>query len=270
MPFVRTNGIRLHYTERGQGEPLVLLMGLGAPGSVWEEHARVYERHFRCFLIDNRGAGQSDKPVGPYTTKAMAEDTLGLVRELGLEAVHLSGISMGSAIAQEVALAAPERVRSLTLNCSWQACGSYTASVFETLAAGYERLRPDEFQRLLQAFIYTPAYHEAHGDKLEAARRAALTEAEPMPAHAFRAQCDACLTHRTAGRLAAVAAPTLLTVGDRDAFTPLPLTEAIAAEMPQAELEVFSGSGHTHHWDRLDDFNRRTLDFLLGHRASGR
>ncbi|MFC5650598.1 alpha/beta fold hydrolase [Paenibacillus solisilvae] len=266
MPFVQTNGTELHYTERGIGEPIILLMGLGAPGSVWEEHVRAYESHFRCILVDNRGTGRSAKPEGPYTTKMMAADTTGLLDALKIGEAHISGISMGSAIAQEIALAAPGRVRSLSLHCSWQQCDNYTRSVFETLGSGYSHMPADEFQKLLQLIIYTPSYFNQNGGKLEAARDTALLEEQPMPVHAFLAQCEACITHHTTGQLGAITAPTLITVGDRDIFTPLRLSQSIAAEIKQAELHVFEGSGHTHHWDRLEDFNRLTLDFLLRHR----
>jgi len=268
MPFAATNGIELHYTERGRGEPLVLLMGLGAAGSVWEEHVRAYEKHFRCILVDNRGAGESSRPEGPYTTKMMAADTIGLLDALGIGQAHFAGISMGSAIAQEAVLTAPERVRSLTLNCSWTACSVYTRRIFETLGAGYSGMRADDFQKLLQLIIYTPGYHEQHLAVLEAARQAALVQVNPMPVHAFQAQCDACISHDSTGRLGAVKAPTLITVGDKDLFTPLPLSLAIAQEIKHAELEIFQGSGHTHHWDKLEEFNRITLDFMLRHQLS--
>jgi pimeloyl-ACP methyl ester carboxylesterase len=70
VPNVTANGIHLQYTERGSGDPLILLMGLGATGSRWEDHVAAYQRHFRCLLIDNRGAGASDCPPGAYTTRS--------------------------------------------------------------------------------------------------------------------------------------------------------------------------------------------------------
>lgn len=85
MPIVRANGININFEERGQGEPLILIMGLGADGSVWELDAQAYEQHFRCILMDNRGAGFSDKPAGPYTTEMMADDTAGLLDALGIK-----------------------------------------------------------------------------------------------------------------------------------------------------------------------------------------
>src|SRR6185436_682911 len=131
MPTVGSNGIRIHYEERGSGDPLILIMGLGAPGSRWEDHAAAYERHCRCILGDNRGAGASERPPGPYTTRKMADDTAGLMTALGIENGNIAGISMGSAIAQELALAYPKKVRSLVLVSSWSRCDRYTQNVFE-------------------------------------------------------------------------------------------------------------------------------------------
>ena len=85
MPTVVSNGIRIHYEEQGSGDPLILIMGLGAPGSRWKDHAAAYEKYFRCILMDNRGAGESDRPLGPYTTRKMADDTAGLMLALGIE-----------------------------------------------------------------------------------------------------------------------------------------------------------------------------------------
>ena len=96
MPAITTtDGISIHYETRGEGEPLLLVMGLGADGSVWEEHVQEYEKHFQCVLIDNRGVGQSDKPAGPYSTERMARDVLEVAESLGFERAHAAGISMG-------------------------------------------------------------------------------------------------------------------------------------------------------------------------------
>lgn len=250
----------MHYTVRGnaEAEPLVLLMGLGADGSIWEKHVQAYEQHYCCYLLDNRGAGRSSKPSGPYSTAMMAADTIGLMQALGIESAHVSGISMGSAIAQEVALAAPEWVRTLTLNCSWSRCAPYAEQVFRTFRSGYAALQPDEFQDLLRLFIYTPDNHVQYAEEWAAAGEAG----DVMPEHAFQAQCDACIGHDTTGRLGAIKVPTLITVGDQDIFTPKNLSLDILREIPHARLDVFEGSGHTHHWDQLERFNRTTVAFM--------
>lgn len=262
MPLVQTNGIQLHYTERGSGQPLILLMGLGADGSMWESHVRAYEKSFRCILVDNRGAGISDKPEGPYSTAEMAQDTIGLMDALEIQKAHISGISLGSAIAQEVALQTPERVTSLTLNCPWSRCDNYLIRVFETLRASYEAMSAEDFQKLLQLFIFTSDYHEQSLEDLVQRQEAARKNASPMPVHAFQAQCDASISHQTEGRLNNIKVPTLITVGDEDRFTSPDLARSIAQEIPGSKLEIFKRSGHTHHWNRLEEFNQYTLAFM--------
>ena len=265
MPYVNTNGIRIFYEERGVGEPLILIMGLGADGSLWEEHVKVYEKHFHCILIDNRGSGRSDKPQGPYTTSMMAEDVAGLMKALDIEKAHVSGISMGSGIAQELALAYPEKIKSLILIASWDQCDNYTKRIFEMFRSMIESSDSSAFTRMLQLWIFTPEYHNKNLDDLLKREEDGKRNPYPMPVHAFQAQCDACISHNTKGRLGAINAPVLITSGDRDIFTPLHYSQSIAAEIPNAELFVLPGTGHTHHWERLKEFNQKTLDFLLKH-----
>src|SRR5690606_31420471 len=109
MPLVKSNGINLYYEERGVGDPLLLLMGITAPGAAWEKHVAFWEKSFRCILIDNRGVGKSDKPPGPYSTAQMADDCAGLLVNLGLEKIKVVGCSMGSTIAQQLAIRHPEK-----------------------------------------------------------------------------------------------------------------------------------------------------------------
>jgi pimeloyl-ACP methyl ester carboxylesterase len=263
MPTVASNGIRLHYEERGQGEPLILLMGLGAPGSKWDEHAAAYEKHFRCILVDNRGAGESDQPPGPYTTRMLAEDTAGLMQTLGLQQARVAGLSMGSAIAQELALAYPHLVRSLVLISSWSRCDAYTQAVFDHFKQARAALAPADFVQLLQLWIASPPYYAAHQAQMLSDQAGAAEGYMPLPA--FQAQCEACRSHDAYERLGAIRAPALLTVGDADIFTPLRLTREMHARLPAAEMLVFEGLGHIHHWEDVARFNEQTTRFLLAH-----
>jgi pimeloyl-ACP methyl ester carboxylesterase len=263
MPSVNTNGVRLHYEERGQGEPLVLLMGLGAPGSKWADHAAAYERHFRCLLVDNRGAGDSDKPTGPYTTRMLADDTAGLMQVLGIENARVAGLSMGSAIAQELALAYPHLVRSLVLISSWARCDRYTQAVFDHFKKARARLSPADFVQLLQLWIAAPPYYEAQITQMLQDQASAADGY--MPLEAFAAQCEACRSHQALERLDQIRVPSLLTVGDADIFTPLRLTAEMHARLPGSVMEVFEGRGHIHHWEDLERFNALTTQFLREH-----
>lgn len=255
---VRTNGIEIAYVERGSGDPLVLIMGLGADLSAWELHLRSYAQQFRCIAVDNRGAGDSDKPEGPYSTAEMADDYAGLIRNLGLGRVRVVGISMGGAIAQELAIRHPELVERMVLVSSWARTGTFTAEVLEEFRNLRSILTEAEFARLLQLRIWTPAYIEGHFDQLSAARGVPST----MPHHAFEAQSAACLGHDTTGRMANLRVPTLITVGGSDTFTPLVRSEELRSQIPGAELKIFPDSSHAHHWEELEEFNRYTMEWL--------
>jgi pimeloyl-ACP methyl ester carboxylesterase len=267
-PYVNVNGIKLAYEERGSGEPLVLIMGLGADGPVWDLHARAYAERFRCFLVDNRGTGESDKPEGPYTTAQMADDYAGLIRELGLGKVRVAGISMGGAIAQELALRHPDLVRSLVLVCTWAKFEPYAVQVFDNLAHLRPITTPETFLELLHLWIWTPAYVNAHAGEMAEGRAAAneaLKNGSWMPPHAFAAQASACNTHDATGRLQDIRVPVLLTIGTADIFTPMAYTEYLHQHIAGSELVTFPGWGHVHHWEDLERFNQVTRDWLEKH-----
>ena len=116
MPTVRVADVSLYYVEAGAGEPLVLVMGLGADHLAWGFQFPVLAERYRVIAFDNRGAGQSDVPDRPYTTRMMADDTAGLMDALGIDRAHVLGVSLGGMIAQEIALNHPARVRSLQLH----------------------------------------------------------------------------------------------------------------------------------------------------------
>ena len=261
MPIVISNGIRIHYQERGNGDPLILIMGLGAPGNRWKDHAAAYEKYFRCILMDNRGAGESDRLPGPYTTRTMADDTAGLMTVLGIESASIAGISMGSAIAQELALSYPKMVRRLVLVSSWSRCDRYTQTVFEHFKKMRELASPADFTQLLQLWIASAPYYEENFDEM--VQDQSNAQEDYMPVDAFQAQSDACIMHNTFDRLDMITAPTLLTVGDADIFTPLRLTAEMHERMRGSEMVVFQGLGHIHHWEGLERFNDVTTQFLL-------
>jgi pimeloyl-ACP methyl ester carboxylesterase len=266
MPTIHVNGMDMYVEEQGEGEALVLIMGLGADGTLWQQHVDSYSRYLRCILIDNRGAGRSAKPIGPYTTTMMAEDTLAVMNALGIDKAHVSGISMGGAIAQELALLAPGRIQSMTLISTWQQCDVYTTRVFEMFRSLITTSDPLTFGRMLELWIFGPLFVNYHTDELLRREELGKLNPNPMPQHAFQAQCDACITHHTVERLGGLQIPVLITVGDKDIFTPLHYSVALAQEIPGSELLVFEDCGHAHHWEQLELFNEKTLNFMQKHR----
>src|ERR1700686_1005878 len=118
MAFVENQGARIYWDEQGQGEPVLLIMGLGYPSAMWYRTRPALASHYRTIALDNRGAGQSDTPPGPYSIRLMASDAAAVLEAAGSESAHVFGVSMGGMIAQEFALQYPQRVLSLILGCT--------------------------------------------------------------------------------------------------------------------------------------------------------
>src|SRR4030042_2301653 len=118
MPRANVNGTNIYYGVHGQGEPLVMIMGFGGGCRGWYFQTRAFKKHYRVIIFDNRGIGKSDKATEPYTIRTMASDILGLMDNLGIEKANVLGMSLGSLVAQEIAIEHPERAMKLILACS--------------------------------------------------------------------------------------------------------------------------------------------------------
>ena len=261
--FVDSNGTQIYYQIRGTGEPLVLLMGFGADGNVWELHAAEYEKHFQCIILDNRGVGKSDAPPGPYSTVMMANDTLAVMDHLGISKAKVAGISMGGAIAQELALNHPDRVSCLALISTWPAFNNYAKTVYQNLIKLRKTSKPDDFMELLQLWIFAPPYYETGMADLKEGQAAAASNPTPQSQQGFEGQLTACMNHDSVDRLGQIKVPTLITIGTMDIFTPPPFSDILHQGISGSKLEVFPTGGHVHHWEDLERFNRVTRDFLL-------
>ena len=265
----KANGINISYEVCGNGEPLILLMGLGASGRKWAPHIETYEKHFQVYATDNRGAGLSDKPVSyAYTIRDMAEDTIGMMDAEGIEKAHLNGISMGGAIAQYIAVHYPERVRSMILTNTFPYCCTSFRRAIELMRESTGQLDPVTATRLCQWIIFAQPFQETNEDYMLECEYADLNDPNPMPAYAYKAQCNAILGFDILADLPKVKAPTLVVGGDRDLFVPVSVTEEMAGAIPGAKLYMAKDGGHVQHWEQLEAYNKVTLDFLLSHREN--
>lgn len=267
MPVVYANGINLYYEEQGSGEPLLLIMGITAPGSVWEKHIAYWKENFRCISFDNRGVGQSDKPEGEYTTAQMADDCAALLDALGIGEARVAGVSMGSTIAQQLALRHPAKVRSLVLMCPWARCDNMAKAIFQHMVDCKAALPADAFTLFIQQLIFSKATwdNEAEAAAMAEGRVAALTAPEQQPLHGLKGQAAACINHDVYAQLPSVKQSTLVIGGKADIFTPVWMAEEVAGAIPNAELFLYNDCGHAFHWEQLNDFNERVRQWLLNH-----
>jgi pimeloyl-ACP methyl ester carboxylesterase len=267
MPHVETNGINMYYEERGSGDPVIMIMGITAPGAVWEAHADDWSQQFRCIMPDNRGVGATDKPPGDYSSEMFADDYAGLMDALDIEQARIVGVSMGSIIAQQLALRHPAKVKSAVLMCPWARCDRYAKSVFQHMKDCKARLRPEEFMEWVQLLIFTKPFwdnDDAYQSILDGRGDAANGEA-PQPLHGLEGQAAACVNHNVLDQLGDIQTPCLVIGGKDDIFTPRWMGEEVAAGIPNAELHLYDNAGHAFHWECMEDFNPRVREWLAAH-----
>lgn len=267
MPTIESNGINIYYEERGNGDPLLLIMGITAPGLVWEDHVSYWQDHFRCILFDNRGVGRSDKPEGPYTSAQMADDSAGLLEALKIPSAKVVGVSMGSIIAQQLALRHPEKVQCLVQMCPWARCDRKTKTVFRHMMHIKAHLRPEQFQHFIQLLIFDKSSWDDDGiykDLLEGQKEAAH-DPMPQPLHGLEGQAEACINHHVLDDLNKIEKPCLVIGGEEDRFVPSWMVREVADAITASELHLYKDSGHAFHWENIEDFNPRVANWLKEH-----
>jgi len=260
MPRVRANGLELMYEELGSGEPLVFISGTSVDRSIWGGQVAHFAGRYRCITFDNRDVGESTIVGEAYTPRDMAADTAALLTALDVPPAHVVGHSLGGAIAQELTLAEPSRVRSLVLVGTWARNDDYTRTLFDTWKRMRRRFDDREF---LEGMLLTGVGHTF----LTSAGIAPMVEMflaapHPQPADAFCRQVDADLAHDTAGRLASIAAPTLIIDGSEDTIFPPPHHALLAARIPGARRVTIPHVGHSPPIENTDAFNATLAEFL--------
>lgn len=266
MPTICVNDIDLYYELYGDGEPLVLISGLGYGLWQWHKMIPFLAERRQVIAFDNRGAGQTAKPAGPYTAAMLAEDTARLIEEVIGGPAAVMGHSMGGFIAQQLVLSRPDLVGKLIL-ASTNFGGPNAAPVPpEALAAMMDRSGdPADVVRRGVAVATAPGFIDAHPD--------ALTElinyrfSNPVPPEAYQAQMAiglGLLSPAAAfdGKLGAIQAPTLILFGAHDRVVPPANAQLLAAQIRHSQTVILPGAGHMFPLEAPAEAARAVLEFL--------
>jgi 3-oxoadipate enol-lactonase len=261
MPHAELNGFDIHFDVHGEGEPLICVHGLGCDRRAWALQIQPFSEQFRAVFFDNRDVGQSSLASADYTTADMAQDVLALADHLELETFHLLGISLGGMVSQQVALAAPERVRTLTLAVTHggvQKAGRLRGH----LLGSYARHLPleDRVDNLLY-LCYTEAFFE-NEQLYEFMRNALLENPYPQPPEAFARQAAAGAHHDIRDRLHELQMPVHVIGAERDLMIPVWKSRELAGLIPQSKLSVIEAQGHGVMWEAAEEFNNLVTEFI--------
>jgi pimeloyl-ACP methyl ester carboxylesterase len=259
MPFADNQGTRIYWDEQGTGAPVLLIMGLGYPSAMWHRMRPALSASYRTIALDNRGAGQSDVPPGPYSIALMASDAAGVLDAAGVPSANVFGVSMGGMIAQEFALQYPGRVQSLILGCT--AAGGPTAKRAEP--AAIEMLKARTWMSREQAaeaavpFIYDTGTPRHLIDK-------DIAQRDPWPTSpaGYLAQLQAIVAWESFSRLPQITAPTLVIHGRADRLVPPGNGELIAARIPGAQLVLIERASHLFSTDQPEAAEKAVFEFL--------
>lgn len=267
MPTVQANGITMNYDRQGSGEPLILIPFLTADHACYSFQVAEYAKHFTCISLDLRGTGETGPAAGPYSTEDLADDVAAFMRALKISSAHVSGLSLGAAVGMWLAAKYPEMVTSLSLHSAWPKTDLYLKSVigsFQQMAKATGSV-PEMVVLGLFPWCLTPELYAAKPEYIQGLSD--FVRSRPAQSiESFMAQSNAVLAHDAEARLGRIEAPTLITFGRYDMATSTRFAERLKNGIRNSELVIFEGCSHAPIYERVEEFNQTTLQFLLRQR----
>ena len=258
------HSLEIAYWREGAGTPVVWLQGLNADHTAWASQVAAFRDRYDCIAPDNRDVGASARATSPYRLADMAEDVRAVLDDAGVEDAHVVGLSMGGSIAQELALSAPEWVRSLTLVSSFARPDARLAAILGAWRAIYPKLGPSDFARASWPWLFTWRFFE-RSTAVRTLQRYADNNPRPQEPDAFARQIDASLGHDTRARLGELRLPALVIAGAEDALVPPYLVRELADAIPGARYVELAGVGHSANLEGRSEFNRLLREFFAAH-----
>lgn len=275
MTIVKINDLDMYYEEHGDpnAEPLLLIMGFTMNAASWAPQIPALSERYRVIAFDNRGAGRTTQPEGPYSIPQMAADAAALLDHLGIQSAHIVGASMGGMIAQEFALRYPRRVRGLVLACTTPG-GPHSAGYEEMMTTSEEGLAMTDLSEMLKPervkegvdLLFTPEFLAHPGLGLLQMGSAAMLY--PQTLTGMKGQLAAVRAHDTYDRLPKITAPTLVIAGDADKLVDARNSPILSSRIPGAKLVMLPGQRHGFTAEKPAEANAAILDFLAQAKAA--
>jgi pimeloyl-ACP methyl ester carboxylesterase len=263
MPRVKANNLTMNYDQQGVGDPLILFPYTAADHACYAFQVAEYAKHFTCISLDPRGAGETDKPDGVYTTELFADDVAAFMDALSIPRAHIFGLSLGAAVGMWVAAKYPAKVRSLSLHSAWPKTDAFLKPVVEgwrVMARAADSIA-DLIVLGILPWCLTSELYATKPDYVQSL--ADFVRSRPaQPVDAFLRQTDAVLAHDVESQLGRIRAPTQISFGRQDQLTSTRFAERLTSGIRGSELVIFEGCAHAPIYERTEEFNRRTLAFL--------
>lgn len=266
MPKVKVNDLTMNYDQQGMGEPLLLIPYLAADYACYAFQVAEYAKHFTCISIDLRGAGETDKPAGTYSTELFADDVASFMQAVGVNKAHVAGLSLGAATGMWLAAKYPDKVKTLSLHSAWPKTDPFLKTIVEGWQVMAKALGSVTEMVILGIFpwCFTPDLYAAKPDYIQSL--ADFVRSRPaQPVDALMRQSNAVIAHDAEAQLGRIKAPTQITFGRYDMVTSTRFADRMQHKIANSEVMIFEGSAHAPIYEQVDEFNQRTLQFLQRH-----
>ena len=257
MPSIPIRDIDIHYEITGEGEPLLLIHGLGSSSRDWAPQVHYFSKLFQVVTFDVRGHRQSSKPPGPYSILQFTEDTAELINALDIGPAHVAGISMGGMIAFQLTLIKPELVKSLVVINSGP---DFTPKSLKQRLAIYQRFLIVRIlgMRAMGKVLAKRLFPKPNQDNI---RSIFIERWAENDKRAYLSSMKAIFSWNIDDQLSKIKCPVLILAADED-YTPVSYKEEYTKKIPNAELVVISDSRHAIPVEHPDKFNQVLMSFL--------
>ena len=270
MPKVKANNITLNYEQQGSGEPLILLPFLSADNACYTFQVAEYAKHFTCISVDLRGTGESDRPTAPYSIEDLADDIAAFLKALNIPSAHITGLSLGGGIGLWLAAKYRDKVKSLSVHSGW----AKTDLFVKTLVSGWQVTAkalnsvPEMTIQNIFPWCFMPELYAERPDYIQSLSDFVRSRPEQTVAD-FILQSNAVIAHDVEEQLININAPTQISFGSHDMVTSTRFAFPMQERIRNTELIIFDRCAHAPNFERVDEFNQRTLEFLVRQQSLG-
>jgi pimeloyl-ACP methyl ester carboxylesterase/tetratricopeptide (TPR) repeat protein len=250
-------GVRLRYAYKGDptGTPVIMLHGFTDSWYSFSTVTPLLDSKYRVYILDQRGHGESDRPVGGYAMQQFAADVVAFMDAMNLKQATLVGHSMGSFVAQHVAVEAPERVSKLVLVASATSVRNDAVAELQREINALSDVVPEKFAREFQlSTIYQPLSEEF--------LKNVVKESLKTPPHVWREVVAELLSPDSSVQLKKIKAPTLILWGDKETICPRSEQDLLVSGLRNSTLKVYTDTGHALHWERPERFAKDLQAFI--------
>ncbi len=262
MPKIKINNAYLYYEIHGDGEPLILIPGLGTGQWLWFKQVPAFAQFFRTIIFDPPGVGRSDRLNEAFTTRSLAATTADLLDAVDIKQAHVLGASFGGFVAQELALRFPHQIKRLVLCCTSAGGARHVpspASVLEAYASNFHLSRNQRIRENL-LLSFGPRYVAEHAEEVEQVLEMRL--ANFVPENVYMNQVRAGQAFDLDAQISRIEALTLIITGDADTIVPVENSYHLAAAIPRAQLIIVPGGSHMFFIEQATRFNSAVTVFL--------